>query len=103
MFDPRSDSLRACDVERRSCSRMAFYLSTWNAMSDAGNTRRRATRSGQVQAGPQLHGRPETRTRILGAARELIPNAQVSLPVTAIARHAGVAIQTVYDQFGSKG
>jgi AcrR family transcriptional regulator len=25
------------------------------------------------------------------------------LPVTAIARHAGVAVQTIYDQFGSKG
>jgi AcrR family transcriptional regulator len=48
-------------------------------------------------------GRAETRARILAAARELIPTAQASLPVTAIARHAGVAIQTVYDQFGSKG
>jgi AcrR family transcriptional regulator len=48
-------------------------------------------------------GREETRSRILAAARELIPDAGVSLPVTAIARHAGVAIQTVYDQFGSKG
>lgn len=25
------------------------------------------------------------------------------MPITSIARHAGVAIQTVYDQFGSKG
>lgn len=47
--------------------------------------------------------RPETRARILAAARELIPGAGVSLPVTEIARHAGVAIQTIYDQFGSKG
>lgn len=47
--------------------------------------------------------RAETRARILAAARELIPVARASLPVTAIARHAGVAIQTVYDQFGSKG
>jgi len=48
-------------------------------------------------------GKPETRARILAAARELIPGAGVSLPVTAIARQAGVAIQTIYDQFGSKG
>jgi AcrR family transcriptional regulator len=47
--------------------------------------------------------RAETRARILAAARELIPGAETSVPVTAIARHAGVAIQTVYDQFGSKG
>jgi AcrR family transcriptional regulator len=47
--------------------------------------------------------RPETHARILAAARELIPGAGVSLPVTQIARHAGVAIQTIYDQFGSKG
>ncbi|MBI3747058.1 MAG: TetR/AcrR family transcriptional regulator [Chloroflexi bacterium] len=47
--------------------------------------------------------RLDTRSRLLGAARELIPMAELSLPVTAIARHAGVAIQTVYDQFGSKG
>jgi AcrR family transcriptional regulator len=39
----------------------------------------------------------------VASARELIPRSDVSLPVTAIARHAGVAIQTVYDQFGSKG
>ena len=45
----------------------------------------------------------ETRRRILEAARELIPAAEASLPVTAIARHAGVAVQTIYDQFGSKG
>jgi AcrR family transcriptional regulator len=48
-------------------------------------------------------GRAETRARILASARELIPQAGLSLPVTAIARHAGVAIQTIYDQFGSKG
>jgi len=48
-------------------------------------------------------GRAETRARILAAAQELIPTAETSLPVSAIARHAGVAIQTVYDQFGSKG
>lgn len=47
--------------------------------------------------------RAETRARILGAARELIPPAGTTLPVTAIARHAGVAVQTIYDQFGSKG
>ena len=47
--------------------------------------------------------RAETRARILAAARELIPSAEASLPVTAIASHAGVAIQTIYDQFGSKG
>ena len=47
--------------------------------------------------------RAETRARILAAARELIPAADTSLPVTAIARHAGVAVQTIYDQFGSKG
>jgi AcrR family transcriptional regulator len=45
----------------------------------------------------------ETRARVLAAARELIPDAGTSLPVTAIARHAGVAVQTIYDQFGSKG
>jgi AcrR family transcriptional regulator len=47
--------------------------------------------------------RAQTRARILAAARELIPDAEASLPVTAIARHAGVALQTIYDQFGSKG
>jgi AcrR family transcriptional regulator len=47
--------------------------------------------------------RAETRARILAAARELIPTAESSLPVGAIARHSGVAIQTIYDQFGSKG
>jgi AcrR family transcriptional regulator len=47
--------------------------------------------------------RAETRARILAAARELMPTAETSMPVTAIARHAGVAVQTIYDQFGSKG
>ncbi len=47
--------------------------------------------------------RAATRVRILTAARELIPAAGTSLPVTAIARQAGVAVQTIYDQFGSKG
>jgi AcrR family transcriptional regulator len=51
----------------------------------------------------RLATRAETRTRIIAAARELIPGAASSLPVTAIAAHAGVAIQTIYDQFGSKG
>jgi len=53
--------------------------------------------------GKRAVSRSETRARVLTAARELIPQAEASLPVTAIARHAGVAIQTVYDQFGSKG
>jgi AcrR family transcriptional regulator len=51
----------------------------------------------------RLATRAATRARILAAARELIPGAGSSLPVTAIAAHAGVAIQTIYDQFGSKG
>jgi AcrR family transcriptional regulator len=45
----------------------------------------------------------QTRARILAAARELIPTAESSLGVDAIARHAGVAVQSVYDHFGSKG
>jgi AcrR family transcriptional regulator len=45
----------------------------------------------------------QTRERILDAAIGLIPTAGASLPVTAIARDAGVAVQTIYDQFGSKG
>ncbi|MEP7106292.1 MAG: TetR/AcrR family transcriptional regulator [Chloroflexota bacterium] len=45
----------------------------------------------------------ETRTRILAAAHELIPEAENSLGVDEIARHAGVAVQTIYDHFGSKG
>jgi AcrR family transcriptional regulator len=45
----------------------------------------------------------DTRARILAATRELIPSAGATLPVAAIARHAGVATQTIYDQFGSKG
>jgi AcrR family transcriptional regulator len=53
--------------------------------------------------GRRAAARAETRARILAAARELIPGAGASLPITSIARHAGVAIQTVYDQFGSKG
>jgi AcrR family transcriptional regulator len=44
-----------------------------------------------------------TRARIIAAARELIPASAGSLPVGEIARHAGVAVQTIYDQFGSKG
>jgi AcrR family transcriptional regulator len=44
-----------------------------------------------------------TRDRILDAAIRLIPEAGASLPVAAIARDAGVAVQTIYDQFGSKG
>ncbi|HEV8699175.1 MAG TPA: TetR/AcrR family transcriptional regulator [Candidatus Limnocylindrales bacterium] len=51
----------------------------------------------------RAESRAETRARILASARELIPPAGTSLPVTAIARHAGVAVQTIYDQFGSKG
>jgi AcrR family transcriptional regulator len=57
----------------------------------------------QRDQGRRAVSRAETRARILAAARELIPAAGASLPVTAIARHAGVAIQTIYDQFGSKG
>ncbi len=45
----------------------------------------------------------ETRARILAAARDLIPAAETSLGVDEIARSAGVAVQTIYDQFGSKG
>lgn len=45
----------------------------------------------------------ETRARIIAAARELIPEAGSSLGVDDIARQAGVAVQTIYDQFGSKG
>jgi AcrR family transcriptional regulator len=51
----------------------------------------------------RAEARAETRARILAAARELIPAAGTSMPVTAIARQAGVAVQTIYDQFGSKG
>jgi len=60
-------------------------------------------RSLRADQGRRATGRAETHARILAAARELIPGAAASLPVTAIARHAGVAIQTIYDQFGSKG
>jgi AcrR family transcriptional regulator len=72
---------------------MAFYLSRCAPMkaSRPYAQRARADRSA------------ETRARILAAARELIPGAGPSLPVAAIARHAGVAVQTIYDQFGSKG
>lgn len=45
----------------------------------------------------------ETRARILAATQALVPTAGDSLPVTAIAEQAGVAVQTIYDQFGSKG
>lgn len=58
---------------------------------------------GKQAAARRVARRNETRARIIAAARELIPAADVSVPVIAIARHAGVAIQTVYDQFGSKG
>jgi AcrR family transcriptional regulator len=51
----------------------------------------------------RAEARAETRARILAAARQLIPTAGTSLPVTAIARRAGVAVQTIYDQFGSEG
>lgn len=57
----------------------------------------------ETGAARRAEGRARTRARILASARELIPGAEASLPVTAIARHAGVAIQTIYDQFGSKG
>lgn len=39
--------------------------------------------------------------RILHAARDLLPEAS-SLPVDAIAAHAGVSVQTLYSHFGSK-
>lgn len=45
----------------------------------------------------------QTRARIIRATRDLVPKAGSSLPVAAIARVAGVAIQTIYDHFGSKG
>lgn len=45
----------------------------------------------------------ETRSRILAAAREVIPEAETTVGVDEIARHAGVAVQTIYDHFGSKG
>jgi AcrR family transcriptional regulator len=57
----------------------------------------------KYRQGSRAEARAETRVRILAAAQELIPGAESSLPVTAIARHAGVAVQTIYDQFGSKG
>lgn len=42
-----------------------------------------------------------TRVRILEAARDLLPESS-SLPVDAIAAHAGVSVQTLYTHFGSK-
>ena len=45
----------------------------------------------------------ETRASILAAARDLIPRAESGLGVDEIARYAGVAVQTIYDHFGSKG
>ena len=57
----------------------------------------------RYKQGRRAEARAETRARILAAARELIPGAGLSLPVTGIARYAGVAVQTIYDQFGSKG
>lgn len=45
----------------------------------------------------------ETRAAILAAARELIPKAESGVGVDDIALRAGVAVQTVYDHFGSKG
>jgi AcrR family transcriptional regulator len=45
----------------------------------------------------------ETRARILAAAMELIPSAESGLSINEIAREAGVAVQSIYDHFGSKG
>lgn len=45
----------------------------------------------------------ETRARILAAAMELIPSTKSDLSVNEIAREAGVAVQSIYDHFGSKG
>jgi len=45
----------------------------------------------------------QTRRRIIHATRDLVPTAGTSLPVAEIARVAGVALQTIYDHFGSKG
>lgn len=45
----------------------------------------------------------ETRSRILAAARELIADADGGVGVDEIARQAGVAVQSIYDHFGSKG
>ena len=45
----------------------------------------------------------ETRGRILAAAKALIPAAEHDLSIDAIAREAGVAVQSIYDHFGSKG
>ena len=57
---------------------------------------------GYVQ-GRRAAAAAETRTRILEAARDLIPQSGSRLGVDDIARHAGVAVQTIYDHFGSKG
>src|SRR5258706_8672899 len=81
-------------VERHSCSRMTFYLSTSAPMAGSSETsaqRRRTAQSAQ------------TRRRILRATRDLVPRAGATLPVAEIARVAGVAVQTIYDHFGSKG
>ena len=73
---------------------MAFYLSRSGPMpgpaQSNGQRRRTATAA-------------QTRRRIIGATRELVPKAGASLPVAEIARAAGVALQTIYDHFGSKG
>ena len=45
----------------------------------------------------------ETKAAILAAARGLIPKAESRVGVDEIALRAGVAVQTVYDHFGSKG
>jgi AcrR family transcriptional regulator len=44
----------------------------------------------------------ETRRRIISAARRLLPSGS-ELSVGRIAREAGVAVQTIYSHFGSKG
>ena len=48
-------------------------------------------------------GAAQTRASILAAARELIPQTESGVGVDEIARRAGVAVQSVYDHFGSKG
>ena len=44
-----------------------------------------------------------TRASILAAARDLIPETESGVGVDEIAARAGVAVQSVYDHFGSKG
>lgn len=44
-----------------------------------------------------------TRARILAAAKALMLDADGDLSVDDIARRAGVAVQSIYDHFGSKG